>query len=74
MRMAPATEYESLECESDRVGQEQEQTLDALRTLFDLLEEYAPAWYTEEHHRKALSALEASAERRLQAEDHCLAT
>jgi len=42
--------------------------------LFDLLEEYAPAWYTEEHHRQALSALEASAGRRLQAQNRCLAT
>jgi hypothetical protein len=25
--------------------------------LFDLLEEYAPSWYTEEHHTKALAAL-----------------
>lgn len=25
--------------------------------LFNLLEEYAPAWYTEEHHNRALAAL-----------------
>ena len=72
--MALATGYESLERKNDRVGRERKQILDALKMLFDLLEEYAPAWYTEEHHTQALSALEASAERRLRAEDHCLAT
>ena len=72
--MAPARGCESLECDSDRVGQEQKQALDALKMLFDLLEEYAPAWYSEEHHRQALSALEASAERRLKAQHRCLAT
>ena len=64
--MAPARGCESLECDSDRVGQEQKQALDALKVLFDLLEEYAPSWYTEEHHSRTLSALEASAERRRQ--------
>lgn len=28
-----------------------------LRELYDLLEQYAPAWYTEEHHERAESAL-----------------
>jgi hypothetical protein len=72
--MAPARGCESLERESNRSRQEQEEVLDALKMLFDFLEEYAPAWYTEEHHRQALSALEASAERRLQAQNRCLAT
>ena len=72
--MAPATGCESLERESIRSGQEQKDVLDALKMLFDLLEEYAPAWFTEEHHRQALSALEASAGRRLQAQNRCLAT
>jgi hypothetical protein len=72
--MAPARGCGSLERESYRTQQEQKQLLDALKMLFDLLEEYAPTWYTEEHHRQALSALEASAERRLQAQDRCLAT
>jgi hypothetical protein len=26
--------------------------------LFQLLEDYAPAWYTEEHHNRAAAALE----------------
>lgn len=28
-----------------------------LEDLFELLEEYAPAWYTEEHHDRAVTAL-----------------
>ena len=72
--MAPASGCKNLEYESDRVGHAQKRILDALKMLFDLLEEYAPAWYSEEHHRQALSALEASAERRLKAQDRCLAT
>lgn len=28
-----------------------------LEELFELLEEYAPAWYTEEHHNHAVAAL-----------------
>jgi hypothetical protein len=30
---------------------------EALRELYDLLEEYAPAWYTEDQHNRAKSAL-----------------
>lgn len=29
---------------------------DAFSELFDLLEEYAPTWYTEQHHNRALEA------------------
>jgi hypothetical protein len=28
-----------------------------LEELFKLLEEYAPTWYTEEHHNRAVAAL-----------------
>lgn len=28
-----------------------------LEELFELLEEYGPAWYTEDHHRRAVAAL-----------------
>ena len=31
--------------------------VEALRTLYELLEQYAPSWYTDEHHRQAASAL-----------------
>ena len=30
---------------------------EALKMLYDLLEEYAPSWYTEEHHDNAEAAL-----------------
>jgi hypothetical protein len=39
---------------------ERTRLIDALSDLHSLLEEYAPAWYTEEHHRKAELALRAS--------------
>jgi hypothetical protein len=29
---------------------------DAFLELFELLEEYAPVWYTEQYHRRALAA------------------
>ena len=32
---------------------------DALKMLYDLLEAYAPVWYTEEHHYKAEAALKS---------------
>jgi hypothetical protein len=34
----------------------------ALKELFDLLEDYAPAWYTEELHNRAAAALWRSTE------------
>jgi len=36
---------------------ERTRLVEALSELQDLLEEYAPSWYTEKHHRKAESAL-----------------
>jgi hypothetical protein len=38
----------------------QEAPVAALQILFDLLEGYAPAWYTEEHHKMAFVALQRS--------------
>ena len=32
-------------------------TLEVLEELFHLLEDYAPTWYTEEHHNRAVAAL-----------------
>jgi hypothetical protein len=32
---------------------------DALAELYQLLEDYAPTWYSEQHHKKAESALRA---------------
>jgi hypothetical protein len=34
----------------------------ALKILFELLEDYAPVWYTEEHHNLAAEALAQSAD------------
>ena len=42
---------------------ERSRLADALSDLHDLLEQYGPAWYTEEHHEKAESALHAVRER-----------
>jgi len=36
--------------------------IEALSDLHNLLEEYAPSWYTEEHHRKAELALQSAKE------------
>lgn len=36
-----------------------------LQELFDLLEDYAPMWYTEEMHNRAVSALSGRYARRL---------
>ena len=38
---------------------ERTQLLQVLSELHDLLEDYSPTWYTEEHHRKVESALNA---------------
>ena len=34
-------------------------TREVLEELFHLLEDYAPAWYTEQHHNRAVAALMA---------------
>lgn len=51
----------SSQCENESAT-ERTLLIEALSDLHNLLEEYAPAWYTEEHHRKAESALRASRE------------
>jgi hypothetical protein len=37
-------------------------TREVLQELFQLLEEYAPTWYTEEHHNRAVAALQGAHE------------
>jgi septation ring formation regulator EzrA len=32
-------------------------TREVLEELYELLEDYAPAWYTERHHKRAVAAL-----------------
>lgn len=36
------------------------QAREALKLLYDILEDYAPVWYTEEHHDKAAAALRSA--------------
>ena len=35
-------------------------TREVLQEFFQLLEDYAPTWYTEEHHDRAVAALRAA--------------
>jgi len=58
LQMADRHGPESLEHEVADLREKQKQLLSALRLLFDLLEQYAPSWYTEQHHTKALAALQ----------------
>ena len=53
---------ESLEHEVAELRDSQKQLLSALRLLFDLLEAYAPSWYTEEHHKKLWQLCDCSPE------------
>jgi len=38
--------------------------VEAFREMFNLLEEHAPTWYTEEHHKRAVAALRGFQESR----------
>jgi len=42
----------------------QKKLVTALQMLFDLLEEYAPRWYTQQHRDKAVAALASTETRR----------
>ena len=42
---------------------------EAFRELFNLLEQYAPVWYTEDHHNRAVAALRVLEEYRQLAGD-----
>ena len=55
--MAHRYKPEGLEHEVAELRKNQQQLLSTLQRLFDLLEAYAPSWYTEEHHNEALAAL-----------------
>jgi hypothetical protein len=57
--MAPGHEYEILDFDTVKLRENQKEVRDALETLFNLLEDYAPMWYAEEHHQQARSALSA---------------
>jgi hypothetical protein len=40
---------------SDALQPQLASVIEAFRELFNLLEEYAPPWYTEEHHNRAVA-------------------
>lgn len=51
---------EANEIEKGSSGLKQQQSVDpkaVLAELFHLLEEYGPAWYTEDHHDRVVAAL-----------------
>ena len=48
----PAMLHKNKETSSERA-----RLIEALTELHNLLEEYSPSWYTQEHHRKVESAL-----------------
>ena len=49
--------------QNEQATGDHQKTVTALRTLFDLLENYAPAWYTQEHHDLASEALKIESRR-----------
>lgn len=57
--MTREQECQILDIDIVRLRESQKQVREALETLFDLLEDYAPMWYKEEHHQQAQSALSA---------------
>ena len=56
-RSGGRNEKSALEAESGYVEE-------VFRELFNLLEQYAPVWYTEDHHNRALAAVRALKEDR----------
>ena len=50
--------------ESDAFQRRLAYGVEVLQELLNLLEQYAPTWYTEEHHRRALTALRGLEEAR----------
>ncbi len=45
---------------TERDGTQSESAKEVLANLFSLLEEYAPSWYTQQHHDRAVAALRMS--------------
>ena len=56
----PPTPMGSNQAELARLRENQKKLVQALQRLFNLLERYAPSWYTEEHHDTASAALSAT--------------
>lgn len=58
--MVPPAPMVSNQAELARLRENQKKLVQALQRLFNLLERYAPSWYTEEHHGTASAALSAT--------------
>ena len=58
--IVPPTPMENNPAELARLRKNQKKLVQALQRLFNLLERYAPSWYTEEHHDSASAALSAT--------------
>lgn len=50
--------------ESEAFGPQSGVVAEVLQELINLLEQYAPVWYTEEHHKRAMTALRVLEESR----------
>jgi hypothetical protein len=46
------------DAEPQQLTEREKKLKGALKSLFELLEEYSPRWYTKEHHDQAVAALE----------------
>ena len=53
----PKRNSPGLQASGSEAERQRSRLVDALSDLHDLLEQYGPAWYTEEHHEKAELAL-----------------
>jgi hypothetical protein len=54
---SPRPERRQGGAQSDKASAFRAQSVLVLREFFDLLEEHAPVWYTEQHHDRAVVAL-----------------
>jgi hypothetical protein len=58
------TRHTTANSESRKVRNDQDKLVTALQTLFDLLEDYAPRWYTKKHRDLVSDALASATGRR----------
>jgi len=57
-RVRPMSEFDEGQCEKPDAFPEQSAFFaEVFREMFSLLEQYAPIWYTAEHHNRAVAAL-----------------
>ena len=55
--MGPNTTIQDEKTELAQLRNNEASLIDALQVLYNLLEMYAPTWYSEEHHNLARAAL-----------------